>query len=283
MKLFTPVAIFLALAINSFGAEAISKERTIELEVGQSGALFMDSNPALIKIDRQPAGINFYEVNFREGNVGHAVVKFGDRRVPIEHVISGTGIEDLDFKDEGISEINVNSTITKSDLISHDEARLKFFSMLQNFVRSGWKTLVPLSMAKLKGKEMTQYFLASHDYTSLDPSYVPTLDEWMQMRDLTSWEFYAHHVYLKISFIREQTLTSVHKLGSYLLSFEFMNEPAQFRQHVESADRKRWKEVVPVKLRELAAERAKLERELRSKKFSVDETYVDPRVPDLTK
>jgi hypothetical protein len=283
MKTFAKIAIYLALSLNFFGVEAMSKEHTVELQVGQSGALFLNKNPSLVKVDRQPAGINFYEIKFRGDNVGRAVVKFGDRKVPIEHVISITGIEDLDFANEGISEIHVNSTITKADLISHDEARLKFFAMLQNIVRDGWQTVVPRSMARLKGKEMTKYLLASHDSTTLDPSYVPTLEEWMQMRDLTSWEFYAPRMYLKISFMREHTLTDPKKLGSYLISFELTNEAEQFRQHVESADRKRWKEVVPVKLRELAAERAKLESELRSKGFAIDDGYIDPPVPDLTK
>lgn len=103
------------------------------------------------------------------------------------------------------------------------------------------------------------------------------------MRSLTRWKFYANHVYLTVSFTREPTLTDAKKLGAYLLSFEFISEAEQFRRYVESLDRMRWKEIVPVKLRELAAERAKLESELRSKGFAVDESYIDPPVPDLTK
>jgi hypothetical protein len=282
MRLLVRTISYFALCLTLFGAEARSKEHTIELQVGESGALFQKRYSNLARIDRQPTGLNFYEFSFRGANVGRAIVKVGDREIPIEHVLSITGIEDLDFKEEGISEIHINSTITKSDLISHDEARLKFFSMLQNIVQAGWKTIIPRSMARLKGKEMTKYLLASDGNATLDPSYVPTLDEWMQMEDLTSWKGYANHVYLIVSFTREHTLTDPKKLGAYLLSFEFISDAEQFRRHVESLVRKRWKEVVPVKLRELAAERAKLESELRSKGFVVDEGYIDPPVPDLT-
>jgi hypothetical protein len=283
MRLLARATICLVLSLNLSGVEAMSKEHTIELQVGESGALFQKRYSNLAKIDRQPAGLNFYEFSFRGANVGRAIVKGGNRTIPIEHVLSITGIEDMDFKDEGISQIEINSTITGIDLISHDEARLKFFFLLKNLIREGWQTTIPLSMARLKGKEMTQYLLVSQDHTSLDPSYVPTLDEWMRMRSLTSWKFYAGHVYLTVSFTRERTLTDVNNLGSYLVSFEFRSEAEQFRRHVESSNRKRWKEVVPGKLRELAVERAKLESKLRSKGFVVDEGYIDPPVPDLTK
>ncbi len=261
----------------------MSKETTIELQVGENGAVFQKRYPVLAKANRQPAGLNFYEFRFRGSNVGRALVKIGNRTLPVEHVLSITGIEDLDFNDEGISQININSKITGSDLIPHDEARLKFFSILQNLVGDGWKTIIPRSTARLKGQERMKYLLASHGRVTLDPSYLPTLDEWMRMEDLTSWKGYAHHLYLKVSFTREATLTDTKKPGAYLLSFEFKSEAEQFRAHVESRDRKRWKEVVPVKLRELAVERAKLETELRAKGFAIDEGYIDPPVPDLTK
>jgi hypothetical protein len=186
----------------------------------------------------------------------------------------------LDFRKEGLLQFEINSALTESDLISHDEARLRFFSILQNLVRAGWKTTIPLSMARLRGKEMTQYLLTSKRRTTLDPSYVPTLDEWMQMKSLTSWKFYAAHMYLTVSFTREHTLTDPSKLGAYLLSFEIRNEAEQFRRQVDGLDRNRWKEVVAVALRELAAHRAKMEAELRFKGKTIDDSYIDPPVPD---
>jgi hypothetical protein len=180
-------------------------------------------------------------------------------------------------------QFEINSAITESDLISHDEARLKFFYILQNLARAGWKTTIPLSMARLRGKQMTKYLLVSKRRTTLDPSYVPTLAEWMQMESLTTWKFYAAHMYLTVSFTREHTLTDPSKLGAYLLSFEIKNENEQFRRHVDGSDRNRWKEVLPVALREMAAHRAKMEAELRLKGIAIDESYIDPPVPDLSK
>jgi hypothetical protein len=282
MKIPGTIVIFF-LCANFFGANAMSKEPTVEIQLGETGASFSKRNSTFLKIDRQPAGLNFYQIKFRSGSKGRVIVKFDDRKFSIENVLNVTGTEDLDFREEGLLQFEINSGLTGSDLIAHDEARLRFFSILQNIERSGWKTTIPLSMARLRGREMTRFLLTSKRRTTLDPSYVPTLEEWMQMRSLTSWKFYTKHMYLTVSFTREHTLTDPSKPGAYLLSFELRNESEQFRRHVDGLDRNRWREVLPVTLRESATSRAKMEQELRSKGIAIDENYTDPPVPDLGK
>lgn len=264
------------------GVNAMSVEPAIELQIGESGASF-SNRYATIKVDRQPAGVNFYQMRFRADSTRRTIIKADDQTLQVENVLSITGTEDMDFQHEGLIQFKINCALTESDLIPHDEARIKFFSILKNIERRGWKTTIPLGMARLKGKEMTRFLLTTKQRTTLDPAYVPTLEEWMQMRSLTSWKFYQKHTYLTVSFTREHTLTDPLKPGAYLLSVELRNEAEQFRRHVDGLDRNRWKQVLPETLRALAKSRAILELELRSKGFAVDDLYVDPPVPDLSK
>jgi hypothetical protein len=158
----------------------MSNETAIELHVGEKGESFTGRNPTMATVDRQPAGLNFYELQWSTQAMGTVIVKQGFLRLAIENVISVTGTEDMDFQDEGISEIKINSAITKSETISHDEARLKTFSYLQKINQIGWKTTIPPSMARIRGKDMSNYLLQTEKYTTLDPVYVPSLSEWMR-------------------------------------------------------------------------------------------------------
>jgi hypothetical protein len=280
MKFCKYIVIGLALLANlSPRASAVSGDPTIDIQLGESGNSFASRNAKLLKVDRQPAGLNFHQIRFPTASRGQARIRSGVHTFTIAKVLSITGIEDLDYKDEGMQQFNINSALTDANLISHDEARLKFFSILQAIVRSGWRSIIPLSMARLRGKQLTQYFLISKHYTTLDPSYIPTLDEWMRMMSLTSWEFFAANTYMNVSFMREYTLTDPSKPGAYLISFEIQNEAERFRRHIDGSDRKRWKEAVPTALRELAASRAKMEAELRLKGMTIDDKYIDPPVP----
>ena len=130
---------------------------------------------------------------------------------------------------------------------------------------------------------MTNYLLRTKHRTTLDPSYVPSLDEWMQMESLTSWKFYANHIYMTVTFTREHTLKDPTKPGAYLLSYELKNEPEQFRAHVDASQRNRWKELLPTELSELAQLCASKETELRLKGTTIDDSYVDPPIPDISK
>lgn len=259
----------------------MSSEAIVEIQIGESGNAFLKRNATILKVDRQPAGLTFYQMRFRADSKSRVIVKSNKQALNIENVLSVTATEDMDLQDEGMQQFYINCGLGESDLIPHDDARIKVFSILKNVERSGWKTTIPLSMARLKGREMTRFMLTTKRSTTLDPSYVPTLEEWMQMRSQTRWSFYKDHMYLTVSFTREYTLTDPSKPGAYLLSFEINSETEQFRSQVDGSDRSRWKQALPEELRALANSRATMEVELRSKGYAIDNLYVDPPVPDL--
>lgn len=282
MEFLSCFLLCLALSTNCLGT-AISTSPAIDIEVGENGSSFARRNADQLKIDRHPTRLNFYEIRFPVRAKGSATLNSGTRKSVIENILSITGTEDMDFKDEGLSEFSINCAISATELISHDDARMKFFSMLQDLTRAGWKTTIPRGAPRLLGKDMTNYLLRSRQEVTLDSSYLPSLDEWMRLPSLTGWEFYANHTYLTVAFTREHTLTDPRKLGAYLVSFELKNEAEEFRGHVGGSGRNRWKEILPKELTKLAQERGKKETELRRQGAKIDETYVDPPIPDLSK
>lgn len=257
----------------------MSKEPIIEIHVGESGTSFASRNSSLLEIDRQPAGLNFYKIWFPVSRRGGVTISAGTHKISLHNVVNILASEDVDLREEGLQDITINSTLTATEKISHDEARLLFFALLQDVVRSGWKATIPLSMARLRGKEIMQYFLSTNQGITLDPSYTPTLKEWMQLENMTSWNFYASNTYMNITFMREGTLLDPTKPGSYLVSTEIKSDIEELRNHVENRDRTRSKELVPDVLHGLAATRKKLEGDLRKRGMTIDESYIDPPVP----
>jgi hypothetical protein len=260
----------------------MSNEMPIELRLGEKGESFARRYPSIGTIDRQPAGLNFYELNWSTRAMGTVIVQQGDLKLNVENVISATGIEDMDLQNEGILEIKINSAITPSEMISHDEARVKTLAYLQKIHRSGWRILLPRSMARIRGKDMNNYLLETGKHTTLDPLYVPSLAEWMKYEDLTSWEFYADRTFLTVQITREHTLTDPTKPGAYLLSTNLQSESEHFRGYVDGLKRTQWKQLFMSEITESARDRATMETELRAKGIAIDETYVDPPLPDFS-
>jgi hypothetical protein len=254
----------------------------IELQVGENGASFARRIAALASIDRQPAGLNFYTIRWPVQSMGAVIIKQGTLRLPIENVISVTGIEDMDYPDEGLADVKINSAISNSEKISHDEARIKTIAFLQKIAQIGWKSTIPRDVARIRGKDMNDYLLSAKR-TTLDPNYVPTLNEWMRYRDLTEWEFYFGRVFLTVQISRQHTLTDPQKLGVYLLSTKLRNESQHFRGYVDGPDRARWKDLLMPQIKEMAENRAEEEAGFRKNGIAIDERYIDPPLPILTK
>ncbi|MDB5935614.1 MAG: hypothetical protein JWQ01_2958 [Massilia sp.] len=215
--------------------------------------------------------------------MGAVIIKQGTARLLIENVISVTGTEDVDYPDEGLYEINVNSAITNSEKISHDDARIKTMAFLQKIVEKGWQSTIPRGMARIRGKDMNNYKLENRKTTTLDPMYVPTLREWMRFTVLTEWEFYFNGAYLTVQMSREPTLTDPQKPGVYLISTIIQSESDYFRGYLDGQDRARWKDLLMSQITNMAEHRATLESEFRKKGIAIDETYVDPPLPSLEK
>lgn len=60
--------------------------------------------------------------------------------------------------------------------------------------------------------------------SSLDPNYELTLDEWMKIKNYTSWKFYADHHYLSVFFERKNDQMDPKQSGTYLVRYELETE-----------------------------------------------------------
>jgi hypothetical protein len=271
----------LSILVNNYTRAQVMYEITpVELRVGEKGASFASRLPSLAKVDRHPAGLNFYPVRWPVSAMGSVIIRQGPTRVQIANVISATGMEDVDYLNEGMYQITINSALTNSETISHDNARVKTHAYLKAIVDHGWRGIIPRNVARMRGKDMNDY-LNRGAITTLDPEYVLSLNEWMQLRSLTEWEFYFDGAYLTVQISRQSTMLDLQKPGVYLLSTIIQSEAEYLRGYVEGDERPHWKDLLIPKITQMNEHRAKMETELRKLGLAIDETYVDPPLPSL--
>ena len=260
-------------------ASAMTTEVSIKL--GEMGPSFAKRYPNKVRVVHQPAGLDFYKINWERPR-GTVRVEHDKHSFVIDDVLGISSSQDLEeFKSEGLNEFDVNSgmSVPSPSLIPHDEARLKTYAILRRIMDAGWKNTVDVGDPRIRGKDRLLYAISKNQYTGLDATYLPTPEEWMQIESRTPWNFYADGVYLQVIFTRERTLTDPTKPGSYLLTFNIKTETEYFRSFAGPDNRLRWKEVVPQEIAKAKAERPKREAELRAKGFKIDESYQDPPVP----
>jgi hypothetical protein len=253
----------------------------LDFHLGEQGEEFLKKNPDVTSVDRQPAGLNFYNADWKTSAPGTVVFENGKYSFTMANVLSVTGTENVDYPKEGMSEFTINAGISPAELMGHDEARLKLFAIFQHLLQAGWKVSILPNRPRLRGRDMLNYMLNGNRYSTLDAAYLPTLEEWMRIDNSTSWDFYSDHAFLSIYFLRDQNLMDPNKPGAYLLTYDIRSEAEYFRSFVDSKDRKQWKKFLPAELTKLPPLRAAAETEMRAQGLKIDETYRDPLVPDL--
>ena len=254
----------------------------VSAHLGEQGDTFATRYQNQVNINRQH-GLSFYSMDWGPHDKSKVTFEHGKHTLTVDNVMGVSSVQDVDYPKEGISELDITESITPPDGISHDEARQKMFDILQGILRAGWAMFIDRGDPRLRGKDAFNFVLGSSPYSSLDAAYSPSLNEWMQIQSLTPWKFYADHIYLEVTFMREHTLTDPTKPGAYIITFNFKNEPENYRGYVDPHDRKKWKELLPAELAKLPPMRAEAEAKMRAKGLKIDETYQDPPVPDLTK
>ena len=120
---------------------------------------------------------------------------------------------------------------------------------------------------------MFNYLLETQRPTTLDAAYEPSLDEWMKLKDLTTWELYANGTFLQLSFARDSTKLDLSKPGSYVLNLTLQSDINYFKGFVPPLQRTQWRELLPNELKKALARRSLLEVELRAKGLQIDESY----------
>ncbi len=268
------------------GIKVMGKPTEIEFKLGQSFESFNKKYPSL-KVSRQPIGATFYKLDWPEITPATIIFKMGEYQVGFPYTISMSTMESDYKSSEGITKFRFKSGITDDKTITHKEARLKFHELLQGLLGKGWKRSLYYGYPRLKGSQAMHYTREIRSAYPLDPNYLPTMKEWMALKNMgTRWELYASNkAFMNIVLQRKSSETNP-DVGIYLLSIEIINDQEMGLSHflpedkIDWGNQEKWDSAKGAFLKK----RMKLEKDLLSKGYEIDESYEDYEIiPALSK
>jgi len=251
----------------------------VTITLGQSGDSFVVANGRdRVTVKREPAGLNFYDIKWPRNQLGTIQVSHGFHSFKVEGILGCTGAEDKELREEGISIFDFSVAIATPEAIPHLKARDRIFWLLQMLQAVGWRRQIMPIDPRLNGREALEFSIKEFGVYSLDPNYIPSLKEWMQLGSHAMWNLYADGIYMKLEFNRDAERMNPVEPGAYLLSFEIKSEAEYLKMAFAPEDRNRWLELWPARKKELERERAEAEAKARAQGLAIDTTYTDPPV-----
>lgn len=254
-------------------------EKKIHIAINEHGEELKNRHPNMVRVTHQPVGVSFYKIDWDEKDKGIVLIKSNKLSFEIDNVLGFTGNENDDLENEGMSQLNIISGITGPNGISHEDARVKFLEIISKLRNIGWQSTIPFSAPRFKGKDMLTYLFNFQRPTTLDASYLPSLDEWMRLPDLTTWEFYGDRTFLRVNFVRDSNKLDPKKPGAYVINFALESDINYYKGFAPPLQRDAWREILPSELKKAESRRKAIEKELVQKGLRVDETYQDPPIP----
>src|SRR3989344_2261806 len=231
--------------------------RAIAVRLGEPAKSLAARDPYRLKLDAQPAGLDFVRAKWSEPGLGTVEIQHDAVRLRLERALTLDATQDAaSFGEEGITEVDVNMQLVDQDLIAHDDARLRYWALLQSLKNSGWRSTIERGMPRLSGKDRYAYAMNHSSSMGLDVDYTPTLAEWMRIESQTPWGFWRD--------------------GAYVVTARVRTGREEARSLVEPGDRDRWQETLPGILAQLNQVREKKEQELSGREGTVLKNYQDP-------
>jgi len=279
MRLFILILLLLVAACEKHTEGDTMTPTTIKIKVGEAGALFLQRNnlPAKGHINKQPAGLNFYNQDWSTVTPGTVIVEHGAYSFQIPYALGVMGTEDVEHMSAGLAEFNINAGITAADTIMHDEARQKIMALLQQMLTLGWKPVISYEVPRLTGEQAYIYTEQENYFLDMPTNYTPTLEQWMRI-DSGNWQLYADDIFLEIGFNRDSKRMNPNELGAYLLSFELISKEAKAKNQFEGDDREHWQDLWVDKIKSMKKERYAKEKELIQRGFTIYTEYQEPKI-----
>lgn len=190
----------------------------------------------------------------------------------------GTAVENLDL-----------SVRSLPDGSKHDEYRAFLYGLIKDIKKAGWVHYYAPSDPRVSGSQIDKIsspdevmgdYVLSHPW--LDPNYELDIDRWLKVGKFYNWLFYKDGNHLTLKAWRRDSDDAPNERGTYLVSLSFTSEREYWSAAFpEAEEKKRWKELLPAKLKEYAAIRQSREDRAEEAGIQIELNYQDPSIKAL--
>ena len=253
------------------------KSEEIKLEFGMTFEEFRKMYPNV----PTRSGNTFYEKRWKTKNPSTIFFKYDETKIlelPYTIRLYFSAFEHE--REKGLSEFQTQTGITQADLLPYEEARVMFHSFLQRLLKEGWKRALNYYNPRISGRHAMHYKLTEDDMYYQDPEYEPTLEEWKKLETggMGSSNYWVLHYKNKI-FLEINLGVTAHKtdpnLASYLMFITIRDAEEEAMVHLVGDDKLKWKEKFPEMTTIQLNDRQKTETKLKTKGYTMDESYED--------
>ncbi len=257
------------------------------IELNMSPKKFVEVNWVDQKrgIDRQPAGLDFYSIDWSSTQRGQVFLENGPYSFTFPNTLGVMGTYDRALPEKGIFIFDINGGMAAQSDIYHDEARLRFLEFLTMLKAKGWRTFIRLGDPRLSASQALHYALLKKPGRSVPINVLYSLpidadidlDTWMQITD-NDWRMYAGDVIMKIGFRRDRSRLDLDKPSDYLFKYEIYNRQELVLDQLGNDERKNAAQIWPQRKLELQEQRHQKELLLEQQGYHIDRSYVDPEL-----
>ena len=257
------------------------KRQHIEVTPGESSQQLAQRYPHITKKNQQ-LGVNFYTINAPSDKRFPLTIKHGRQSIHIPYAMTFMGMDDT-RRNVGMDEINVMFSLnaTGSSMMPND-AKRALFAMFRQLMADGWQVLIYPSDPRLRGRDALINDLPEKSKPfNLDASYEPTLAEWIKIKKMTEWCFYANNVYVCFSFYFYYTKDKINQNQpiEYVFNMEVITGETYHRNKFNSEQVEQWREHWVERALEMRERRESAEAHARRIGLSIDTHYQDPPLP----
>lgn len=247
----------------------------------ETGTQFATRIQANIENPLPTSSTTFYNKSWDKNPID-VFIEHGKNSITLHHVI-GVQAGAANSNTLITSYNNISAGLTNNSTLSHDQARIEMLGIFKDLKQTGWQRFISLSDPRLDGKDALSY--TQKEFYDLDPNYLYSLNEWMNLKDGSRWLFQANGIYLTIQMYRDQNQMNPQKLGAYFVRYEFVSEKEYYAPYFKDDDLKRWEinaarwvSLYPGIKKQMNQIRTKTEAELKAQGIQIDESYQDPQL-----
>jgi len=253
------------------------KSEEIKLEFGMTFEEFRKMYPNV----PTRSGNTFYEKRWKTKNPSTIFFKYDETKIlelPYTIRLYFSAFEHE--REKGLSEFQTQTGITQADLLPYEEARVMFHSFLQRLLKEGWKRALSPYDPRITGRHAMHYKLTEDKRYYQDPEYEPTLEEWKKLEKggFTSPNYWVLHyknkifLEIKLGVVPNKTDAT---LASYLMFITIRDGEEEAMRYFDGDEKPKWKSLWHEVKEEAMTERQKTETKLKTKGYTMDESYED--------
>ena len=271
------LAAFIYANPHSVFESPVMTPKEIQIEIGEAPAALERRYGKSVESNKKNFGTEFYTIDWPTQESGVVILKNSATEVRLDIVLGVSGTYDSIYPEEGFSGYKMLLGLSPKDNIPHDEARQKFFAMLQKIRQAGWTRWIEPSHPRLNGEYAYHYQITKKDLNyCLDSELMPSMEVWMKLKDRSDWAFYLNDVFMDVRLSRDSSKLNPNLPGDYFISIELNSKNENQRSELAGDERKKWRELYPAIRKKHAQIRLESENKLRLLNYKIDVKYKNP-------